>query len=69
MSVIDSIKACFSSNSTASDKELLKALKKNEGQYIVKNNGAIALNLDNPETQLRLRREMEKYKGFLSSKE
>ena len=70
MSVIDTIRKAFgSSNNTAnhpqsSDEKLLQALKQNRGQYIVKSNGAIALDFSNPETQERLLEEIEKYKDF-----
>lgn len=67
MSLLKSIKSFFSADCKKLDKELLDNLEKNEGQYIIKSNGSIALNLANEHTQQKIHDEIAKYKGFTLS--
>lgn len=69
MSFVDKFKGFFNSDSKSPDKLLLEKLESNIGQFIVKPNGSIALNLDNVVTQRKLKQEISKYRDFsVSSK-
>lgn len=64
MNFLKAVKNVLVYGTTNPDVELVQKLANNQGQYIVKPNGSIALNLKNDTTQKKLRKEISKYKNF-----